>query len=60
MATGGIILPDIGIDAARVQSLAGSPDGTKVFYAADGVVWAKDTNGGPTPPLILPGRNDTC
>ena len=46
MATGRIIIPDIGIDAAKVESLAGSPDGTTVFYAADNVVWKKNTNGG--------------
>ena len=46
MATGRILAPIDGIDASAVESLAGSPDGTKVFYATGGFVWSKPTGGG--------------
>jgi hypothetical protein len=46
MATGRIIDRIDGIDAGAVESLAGSPDGAMLFYAAEGVVWSKPTSGG--------------
>jgi hypothetical protein len=51
IATGRIIAPIDGIDANAVVSLAGSPDGTRVFYAAEGFVWSKPTDGGKAQPI---------
>ena len=47
IATGAIVSRLATIPAANIVSLAGAPDGRRLYYTVDGFVWEADINGGP-------------
>jgi eukaryotic-like serine/threonine-protein kinase len=55
LATGRVVRKIDSIDAGKVLSLAGSHDGSVVYYSADNVIWSMPASGG-KPQRVCPGH----